>query len=56
MFYNVFKFPNSLPQNRQLILRDILDEYKPDLFMICELVTENGADLIFKYIFAKSTG
>ncbi|MDM1552136.1 hypothetical protein [Empedobacter falsenii] len=30
MFYNVFKFPNSLPQNRQLILRDILDEYKPD--------------------------
>ncbi|MGV0846221.1 hypothetical protein ACTS9T_06510 [Empedobacter falsenii] len=46
MFYNVFKFPNSLPQNRQLILRDILDEYKPDLFMICELVTENGADLI----------
>lgn len=46
MFYNVFKFPNSLPQNRQLILRDILDEYKPDLFMICELVTENGGDLI----------
>lgn len=46
MFYNVFKFPNSLPQNRQLILKDILDDYKPDLFMICELVTENGADLI----------
>ncbi|WP_413531478.1 T9SS type A sorting domain-containing protein [Empedobacter brevis] len=46
MFYNVFKFPNSLPQNRQFILKDILDEYKPDLFMICELVSENGADLI----------
>ncbi len=46
MFYNVFKFPNSLPQNRQLILRDILDEYQPDLFMICELATENAADLI----------
>jgi len=46
MFYNVFKFPNSLPQNRQLILRDILDDYKPDLFMICELATENAADLI----------
>ncbi|WP_334126187.1 hypothetical protein [Empedobacter brevis] len=46
MFYNVFKFPNSLPQNRQLILKDILDEYQPDLFMICELVSENGADLI----------
>ena len=46
MFYNVFKFPNSLPQNRQLILKDILDEYRPDLFMICELATENGANLI----------
>ncbi len=46
MFYNLFKFPNSLPQNRELILRDIMDEYHPDLFMVCELVTENGADLI----------
>ena len=46
MFYNLFKFPNSLPQNRELILRDILDEYRPDLFMVCELATENGADLI----------
>lgn len=46
MFYNVFKFPNSLPQNRQFILKNILDEYQPDLFMICELVSENGADLI----------
>ncbi len=46
MFYNVFKFPNSLPQNREDILKDILDGYRPDLFMICELATENGADLI----------
>jgi len=46
MFYNVFKFPTSLPPNREVILRDILDEYNPDLFMICELVNENGADLI----------
>ena len=46
MFYNVFKFPNSLPQDRQLILRDFLDEYQPDLFMVCELVSEQGADLI----------
>ncbi|UUV21493.1 T9SS type A sorting domain-containing protein [Paenimyroides aestuarii] len=46
MFYNLFKFPNSLPQNRQLILKDILDEYQPDLFMVCELATENAADLI----------
>lgn len=46
MFYNLFKFPNALPQNRELILQSILDDYKPDLFMVCELVTENGADLI----------
>ena len=46
MFYNIFKFPTSLPQNRQFILRDILDEYQPDLFMVCELVSQHGADLI----------
>lgn len=46
MFYNLFKFPTSLPHNRELILQEILDEYQPDLFMVCELVSENGADLI----------
>lgn len=46
MFYNLFKFPNALPAQRELILRDILDSYKPDLFMVCELASETGADLI----------
>lgn len=46
MFYNIFRFPSSNPANRELILRDILDEYQPDLFMVCELETETGADLI----------
>src|SRR5690606_29040411 len=46
MFYNIFRFPSSNPANRELILRDILDEYQPDLFMVCELETEIGADLI----------
>src|SRR5690606_29007975 len=46
MFYNIFRFPSSNPANRELILRDILDEYQPDLFMVCELETEVGADLI----------
>lgn len=46
MFYNIFKFPTSLPANRGEILRDILDEYQPDIFMVCELVSENGADII----------
>jgi endonuclease/exonuclease/phosphatase family metal-dependent hydrolase len=46
MFYNLFRFPSSNPANREFILRDILDEYQPDLFMVCELETEAGADLI----------
>ncbi len=46
MFYNVFRFPSSPPANREILLREILDEYQPDLFMICELETESGADLI----------
>ncbi|HLV47247.1 MAG TPA: T9SS type A sorting domain-containing protein [Flavobacterium sp.] len=46
MSYNLFKFPTSLPQNRELILQRILDDYQPDLFMVCELVSENAADLI----------
>lgn len=46
MFYNVFRFPSSAPANREFILRDILDQYQPDLFMICELETEQAADMI----------
>lgn len=51
MFYNLFKFPNSLPNNREIILRDILDEYPPDLLMVCELVTESAANLILNTSF-----
>lgn len=46
MFYNIARFPSGAPANRELILREILDEYQPDLFMVCELETESGADLI----------
>src|SRR5690554_111340 len=46
MFYNIFRFPSSPPANRELILREILDEYQPDLFIVCELETETGTDLI----------
>lgn len=46
MFYNIARFPSGSPANRELILREILDEYQPDLFMVCELETEAGADLI----------
>ncbi len=46
MFYNVFRFPSSAPANREILFREILDEYQPDLLMICELETEEGANLI----------
>ena len=46
MFYNLLEFPEASPANREILLRDILDEYDPDIFMVCELQTEDGADLI----------
>ncbi len=46
MFYNVLEFPSANPENRELILRDILDEFQPDIFMVCELENSAGANLI----------
>ncbi len=47
MFYNVLNFPleDAVP-NRLQYLELILDDYRPDLFMICELNNESGADSI----------
>lgn len=46
MFYNLLQFPQAPPANRDLILRDILDDIKPGVFMVAELQNEVGADLI----------
>lgn len=46
MVYNILDFPYANPPNRELILRDILNEYNPDIFMVCELQNEYGANLI----------
>lgn len=46
MFYNLLEFPSAQPNNREQILMEIIDEYEPDLFMVCELENEYGADLI----------
>jgi len=46
MVYNLLNFPTAPPANRELILKDILDEFEPDLFMVNELESELGADLI----------
>lgn len=44
MFYNVFNYPSAPTPNQAQILSDILEEYQPDIFMICEIETEAGAD------------
>lgn len=46
MFYNLYRFPSKPPANREFILRKILKKYSPDLFMVCELESEEGADRI----------
>lgn len=46
MVYNLLEYPSANPPNRAVILRDILDEYEPDIFMVCELESEAGANLI----------
>jgi hypothetical protein len=37
MFYNLLEFPEALPGDRSTILKNILNEYNPDIFMVCEL-------------------
>jgi hypothetical protein len=46
MFYNLYRFPVMPPANREYILKDILDTNHPDIFMVSELVNEDGADRI----------
>jgi len=46
MFYNVLNYPIQEPANRIQYLQIILDDYRPDIFMICELNNEEGADNI----------
>jgi endonuclease/exonuclease/phosphatase family metal-dependent hydrolase len=44
MFYNVFDYPLAPTQNRAQILAEILEDYQPDIFMVCEIINETGAD------------
>jgi len=46
MFYNLLDFPEAPPSNRDERLKGILDNYQPDLFMVCELQSEIGANTI----------
>lgn len=44
VFYNVLNYPQAPPENRAQILSLLTDEMQPDLFMICELESENGGN------------
>ena len=46
MFYNLLHYPSAPPTNRDDILKDILNEYVPDLFLVCELEDQDGANSI----------
>ena len=48
MFYNVLNFPLQEPASRIQHLDVILNDYLPDLFMICELNNEAGANTILQ--------
>jgi len=44
MFYNLLEFPYAAPGGRSEILKNIMTEFQPDIFMVCELQSEEGAD------------
>lgn len=46
MFYNVLNFPDQLPATRIDDLEVVLNNYQPDIFAICELNNETGANTI----------
>ena len=50
MFYNVLNYPLQEPASRIQDLGVILNDYRPDLFMICELNNEQGADDILNVL------
>ena len=46
MFYNILDFPEAPPSDRASILKKIITDYQPDLFMVCELQSQDGANII----------
>ncbi|MDC8004619.1 T9SS type A sorting domain-containing protein [Aureisphaera galaxeae] len=49
MFYNLLEFPEGQAAwNRELLLREIINTYEPDILMVCELQSQEGADEILE--------
>ena len=51
MFYNLLNFSSAPPTNRSEILNTILSTYHPDLFMVCEVESQNDAQKILNESF-----
>ena len=49
MFYNLLEYPSASPANRRQILQNILTDYSPDIFMVCELETNEGSNDILDF-------
>ena len=48
MMYNILNYSNSeISRNKTPFLSTILEEVRPDLFMVCELVDEIGSNYLF---------
>lgn len=50
MFYNLLNFPEAPPSNRDAILKEILQDIEPDIFMVCELQDAEGAGAILNNV------
>ncbi|MEM9678675.1 MAG: T9SS type A sorting domain-containing protein [Bacteroidota bacterium] len=47
MFYNLLNYPNEdVIPNREQYLETVLSDYQPDLFLVCELNDETGANTV----------
>ncbi len=49
MFYNLLEYPSASPANRRTILQNILEDYSPDIFMVCELESNDGSNDILDF-------
>ena len=49
MFYNLLEYPSASPANRRQILQNILVDYSPDIFMVCELESNEGSNDILDF-------
>ena len=55
MSYNLLEFPEAPPDNRELLLNDILAEADPDILLVQELQSPLGANLITDHSFNYTT-